>query len=74
MTTLPAYLRDRIVDLAKVGLSSTGQAFVTNFLLAEMNGRGHGNRAVLLKRIRKASDVAKAAAMEVFDCFVNDRK
>ena len=74
MNELPPHYRDEIISISKLGLTATGQAFLTNFMLAEKNGVGFNNRAVLLERIRIAPDAAKAAAMAVFDGFVNDGK
>ena len=74
MTTLPPHYRDEVIALSKLGLTATVQAFLTNFMLAEKNGRGFNNLETFLERIRLAPDAAKAAAMIVFDGFVNDGK
>ena len=74
MKNLPYSVNQKVLSLSKVGLSHTGIMFVESFMLAEKNGRGFNNRGVLLKRIRMAPDVAKAAAMRVFDDFVNRGK
>lgn len=71
MKALPYSFSQKVLSLGGNGLSFTGQIFVENFMLAEINGRGFNNRAVLLKRIRLAPDAAKAAAMVIFDEFVN---
>ena len=74
MKNLPYSVNKKVLSLSKVGLSYTGQSFLENFMLAEKNGGGHNNRAVLLKRIRFAPDSAKAAAMAIYDGFVNGKK
>lgn len=74
MKHLPPHHRDKVIELHKYGLTATGQAFLTNFMLAEKNGKGLFNRDVLLERIRLAPDAAKVAAMRVFDGFVNRGK
>jgi hypothetical protein len=59
----------RLNALSQTGLTYAGIVFVESFMLAQHEGRGKNNRAVLLERIRMATDTQKRAAILLFDDF-----
>ena len=73
MNNLPYTYDKKVTDLAKTGLTNTGQCYVMNWMLARANGR-MADRITLLNRLKFATDPQKAAAMEVFDEFVAEFK
>ena len=73
MKTLPYTYDKKVTDLAKTGLTNTGQCYVMNWMLAHANGRS-ADRRTLLNRLKFATDPQKAAAMSVFDEFVAEFK
>lgn len=73
MKTLPYTYDKKVTDLAKTGLTNTGQVYVTNWMLAHANGRS-SDRRTLLNRLKFATDPQRAAAVAVFDEFVAEFK
>lgn len=69
MDTLHKPWETRVAALAETGLTLTGRIFVEQFMLAQQQNRGHNNRKVLIRRLRKATDEQRTAALSVFDDF-----
>lgn len=64
----------RIQDLTRSGLSRCAEAVLINCMLAEKEGRGDDNLAILVERIKRNTPANIVAALRIYDDYCAEVK